>query len=361
MRVTFVLPVVPPLAGGIKVVFRYSNELARRGHTVSIVFPAQMATLPPDEWLGLKSRLRMVKHAFLRWRQGHPVEWFDLDPQVRFLELPNLQDHYLPEADILIATSWHTARWVNAASLRRGLKFYFIQHYEAVMGPNAEVDATWKMPLRKIVIASWLKELSEQKFGEPIYDLVVNGVDLAEFYNEHKIYHSPQRIGMMYHTAEWKGIPDGIRAFELARAKHPDIRLVMFGVYPPEIPLADYMKFHLKPYGESLRQLYCSFNIFLSPSWTEGNQAPPMEAMACQCAVVATNVGGIPDYTLPGETALVSPPKEPERLAENLVTLLDDPAKLERISQAGYHKIREFSWENATRKIIAAFERALRE
>ena len=55
-----------------------------------------------------------------------------------------------------------------------------------------------------------------------------------------------------------------------------------------------------------IRNIYNSCDVFLSPSWAEGSQAPPMEAMACGCAVLATNVGGIPDYAIAGETAAVS-------------------------------------------------------
>ncbi len=81
-----------------------------------------------------------------------------------------------------------------------------------------------------------------------------------------------------------------------------------------------------------------------------------MEAMACKCAVVATNVGAIPDYTIPGETALVSPPRKPEFLAENISYLLNDEDRLKRISDAGYRYIKQFTWEKATDE----FERVLK-
>lgn len=362
MYVTFVLPVVPPLAGGNRVVFEYGNQLVDMGHEVSIVFPAQSADRRYDEWFGLKSKLRVVKHGLMRMIQGKAIEWFDLRKEVRFVEVPNLLERHIPDADIIVATFWSTAPWVNGYSERKGRKFYLIQHYEAeIMGPKEMVDATWRMPLRKIVIARWLKDLAEREFGEKIYELITNGVNFDHFFNENKVFNIPRRIGMMYHPAYWKGISDGIKAFEIAREKHPEIRLVMFGVYRPDFFLPDYVEFHHKPYGESLRRLYCSLDIFLSPSWTEGCQLPPMEAMSCQCALVATDVGGVPDYTVPGETALVSPPRKPELLAENIIALLDDPERLQQISLAGYRKIREFTWQKAAKKLEAAFLRSLQE
>lgn len=358
MRITFILPVVPPLTGGTKVVFQYCNHLVTRGHTVNLVFPAQLMDQDPYVWFGAKARLRVVKHDFMRRRQGQPFDWFPLDTRVRVCEVPGLQEKHIPDAEIIVATQWTTAPWVNGYAPRKGKKFYLIQHYEAVMGPQDRVDATWRMPLRKIVIATWLQELAESKFGAPPYAMIMNGFDFREFYNDHKLYHAPRRVGMMYHHEPWKGIPDGLRAVELARQKHPDLSLILFGVYAPAVSLPDYAEFHLRPFGEQLRKLYCSFDIFLSPSWSEGSQAPPLEAMACQCAVVATNVGGIPDYALSEETVLTAPPQQPEKLALQLIRLLDDERLLQRISTAGSLHIRQYTWERSAGELEAAFQRA---
>ncbi len=52
---------------------------------------------------------------------------------------------------------------------------------------------------------------------------------------------------------------------------------------------------------------------------------PPMEAMACGCAIVATNSRGILEYAIHEENALLSEPKCPEKLAESLIRVLSDP------------------------------------
>ena len=80
-----------------------------------------------------------------------------------------------------------------------------------------------------------------------------------------------------------------------------------------------------------------------------------MEAMACGCAVVATKVGGIPDYAVAGETALVVEPHEPAAVAAALGRLLDDHALLRQIAAAGQTHIRQFTWDRATDQ----FEKAL--
>jgi glycosyltransferase involved in cell wall biosynthesis len=82
----------------------------------------------------------------------------------------------------------------------------------------------------------------------------------------------------------------------------------------------------------------------------EGLKMPPMEAIACKCAVVATNVGAISDYTITGETALVVPLRKPELLAKNIILLIENEEKMKNLSEVGHKYIKKFTWEKATSK-----------
>lgn len=340
--------------GGNRVIYEYGNHLQKLGHEVIHIVPFEKFDYPLSPLKRLELFLRKRFYYRSKFKTVKPFdskpEWFPL--QAQQIEVPDLSEEYIPDADIVIATAWDTAEWVNSYSAKKGSKFYFVQHHETWGGPVQRVDSTWKLPLKKITIASWLKDEIEQKFHEKVYGVIINGINFEQFYNENKIYHQPRRIGMLYHQLEWKGVKDGLAAFALARQIFPEIKLVLFGVdqtKPGEIPFE--IEFHHNPDQEALRKIYCSLDIFLSPSWSEGCQLPPMEAMACKCAVVATNVGGIPDYTLPGETALTAPPHQPKILAHQLITLLRDEKALKHFSEAGYNKIREFTWEKATKSL----------
>ncbi len=361
MRITFVIPFIA-LTGGIKVPMEYGNQLHDMGHDVTFVYPRE-SPYPKaisGKGLDMKERLRKLKAEMRFWisrlLNKSELRWFDL--RVRLIRVPDLSEKYIPDGDIIMAVDWTTAEWVNSYRESRGKKFHLIQHYETWSGPKDRVDATWRMPLNKIVISSWLKDFAEGNFGQRVFGPLIHGVDFKQFYNDDKTYNRDKRVGMLYHGLDWKGVPDGIKAFEIAREKFPSIQLVMFGLKRGD-NVPEHVEFHENPSQEELRQLYCSCDIFVCPSWTEGCQLPPMEAMACQCAVVATNVGGIPDYTVPGETALVSPPRKPHALAQNLIRLLEeDESELRCISLAGYQKIREFTWEKAAKQLEFFFQTA---
>jgi len=76
-------------------------------------------------------------------------------------------------------------------------------------------------------------------------------------------------------------------------------------------------------------------DVFVLPSESEGFGRVLVEAMAMGRPVVATDVGGIPEIVLDGETGLLVTPADPGALADAVRALLDDPARAARLGAAG--------------------------
>jgi glycosyltransferase involved in cell wall biosynthesis len=81
--------------------------------------------------------------------------------------------------------------------------------------------------------------------------------------------------------------------------------------------------------------------------------------MACRCALVTSDNGGCLDYAINGKTALVSPPRDIDRLSENIIRLMDDKKLLESISQNGQKKIYELDWHESCEQLVGFFEKSL--
>ena len=362
MKITFIIPFIV-LTGGIKAPMEYANQLHDLGHHVILIYPRESPYLQfaKGQRHTVRSSLAKLRGEIRYWASKlsgrNELRWFDL--RAKLIRAPDLSERYIPDGDIVVAVDWTTAEWVNKYGENKGKKFYLIQGYEIWSGPKDRVEATWTMPLEKIVISSWLKKIAEKKFGQKVHGPLIHGVDHKQFYNDNKVYNKDKRIGMMYHDLELKGVSDGIKAFEIAKEQFPNIQLVMVGVKRPRSGIPSYVEFHANPSPAEMRKIYCSCDIWLCPSRMEGGAMTPQEAMACKCAVVTTNVGAVLDYAVPGETALVSPPNDPEALARNLIRLLSNEEELKRISIAGYEKIKEFTWEKAAKQMESFFYAAL--
>ncbi len=349
--VAFLLPgscEVP--VGGVKVALEYANALARRGWYVRVVMPfvrdrEAVERLRASRWRSLRKRARFLAR---RWRRSYlSAGWFEVDERVEMRFVLTPEARHLPPADAWVATSWRTAGWVAGYA---GARLYLIQHLETWDGPEAEVLATWKLPLRKVVIARWLESVARELGEEAVY--VPNGIDFGAFGMDlPPESRAPGRVLMLYHKADWKGSADGIAAIVAARREHPGLEAVLYGV--PERPssLPGWMGYERQPPQARLRELYNWAAVFLAPSWTEGWGLPGSEAMACGCAVVATDIGGHREFAREGETALLAPARDPGALARQLLRLLRDPALRVDLARRGQAAIQRFRWEPSVGKL----------
>jgi len=101
-------------------------------------------------------------------------------------------------------------------------------------------------------------------------------------------------------------------------------------------------------------------DLFVLPSLYEGFGIVLVEAMAAGKPVVATRVGGIPEVVVDGKTGILAPPKEPKRIAEAIITLLQDKAQAQKMGQAGHKRaIEHFGLEAMMNKIHHLYEELL--
>ena len=81
--------------------------------------------------------------------------------------------------------------------------------------------------------------------------------------------------------------------------------------------------------------------------------------MAAGCAVVATNVGCIPDCTIPGETALVIEPGDVRGMVESVCRLIENPERIRQLSRRGRDYIQQFTWDRAASQLYEIFVNAV--
>jgi glycosyltransferase involved in cell wall biosynthesis len=270
------------------------------------------------------------------------------------LWVPTLSSRFIPDGDVVLATAWATAEWIAGYPASKGDKYYLIQSWETWDGPEDRVRATWTAPLKKIVIARWLRDIADELGVECSY--IPNGIDSGQFGLDKPIEsRDPNHVMMLYHSHPVKGSADGLAALSLVAKEATNLQVTLFGISVPDTPLPRWIHYHRLPRQSDLRKWYNQSSIFLSPSRTEGWPLPPAEAMLCGVALVATDIGGHREYAVHGETALLSPARAPEKLAENVLRLMRHPELRTKIAHQGHECIRQCSWTRA----VDSFENLL--
>jgi alpha-maltose-1-phosphate synthase len=103
-------------------------------------------------------------------------------------------------------------------------------------------------------------------------------------------------------------------------------------------------------------QLLSHATAFVCPSLYEPLGIVNLEAMACGTAVVASEIGGIPEVVADGETGLLVPPDDPYALAKALNELAGAPERAEAMGRAGRERaIAQFDWTTIAAQTAALY------
>lgn len=340
--------------GGVGVVYHYANHLVAHGHSVTVLHVAR------NRWPNLRDgrprrQLEEFVGAYRSVRRGAPesVSWLQIDPAIDMRYAPKLAARDVPDGDAVIATGWQSADGVAGLPSSKGVPCYLIQHHETWSGSERRVDATWRLPMRRIFIAPWLYRRALEMGLEDSHR-VPGAIDTNKFHVVRPLDDRPKRVAMLWSEWAWKGGAEGVAALVEARSSVPDLEAVLFGAGPRPADLPGWIEYEQNPPQDKLvEEIYNGSSIYLCPSHAEGWHLPPAEAMASGCAVVSTDIDGVADYAIAGETALLSAPRGAEGLAANLVRLLTNAPERLRLAEAAHRHIQQFTWERSTNELEA--------
>lgn len=352
MNITFVLLGLPkhPI-GGVKMVFEYANRFVLRGHEVSIVFNC----LPgAKRYWWIPKYLSHLCYEFFVW---YYPKWFKLSPKIhKICAYTGINDKEIPDADFVCATAVGTANDVAKLSIAKGKKIYFIQDFENWGNRTADVvKETYQLGMKNIVIAKWLETIVEDSGADCI--LIPNGIDFDVFNIDIPIVSRKKNtIAMLYHKQIHKGSAYGIKALKILKKRYPELQATLFGVpkRPKDLPV--WISYIQNATQDQLRKVYNQTKIYLCPSIKEGFGLTGAEAMACGCAYVASDYGGVHEYAVDGRNVLLSLPKDVNGLVKHISYLFDHDDERIKLAEQGYEDIQRLDWN----KSVALFEDALK-
>jgi phosphoheptose isomerase len=178
-----------------------------------------------------------------------------------------------------------------------------------------------------------------------------------------------------------KGVDNAIRGFAHLLKQHSlPVRLLIVGgeaempdpqltpeisrlqTIAQELGVASQVTFVGQRGREVLKYYYSAADVFVTTPWYEPFGITPVEAMACGTPVIGADVGGIKFTVKDGETGYLVPPNEPERLADRLLHLLENPQLMSLFGRQAIRRSQEhFTWQKVTSAVAALYEDVLAE
>ncbi len=216
------------------------------------------------------------------------------------------------------------------------------------------------------VISNWLRERAK-KFGyQGEISLVPNGTSL-KCKEIKKLRRNKNRkiILTISRLVEKNGLEDLIKAMKLIN--YPPVRLLIIGSGPLRKSLENLVKkLNLESKVEFLGKIshkkiwdyYSQADVFVRPSLSEGFGNVFIEAMAAGVPVVATPVGGIPDFLKDKETGWFCKVKNPQSIAETVKYILDNKNQKEvrRVAVNAEKMIEKgYTWDIVAKKMKNIF------
>lgn len=343
-------------SGGRKIIYSYANYLAAKGNDVKITFIAD-APYHRRRFNKLAEIKHIINYVHVKSKQKR-VTWYPLSNKITLetaLVLKDAVKNNGSEKIIFTDFSFPISYQEHIGNLTDNM-FYFIQHDEAVYARESIVRDAWKLNIKKIVVASWLKNEIE-KYSDQVY-LVKNYTEVEKFYLTTPFSKRGKVVSMIYHTLPAKGTSDGLQAMKVIKEKIPDTTMILFGTpdRPKELP-DDYVYYKCADSDLLRESVYNQSRVFIMPSLKEGWGLVATEAMACGAALVSTYNGGVDDFAINRETALLSEPKDYQALAKNTIELLDSPALNKKIAGNGRLEVNKLLFQNSALN----FEKILKE
>lgn len=163
-----------------------------------------------------------------------------------------------------------------------------------------------------------------------------------------------------------KGLADLFAAFDLVHRRHPAARLHIVGGGPfaeiyramvAELPCHAAVRFEgskPEPFPWML-----GAEIFVLPSHADPAPLVLSEAREAGCAIVATQIDGIPELLEGGKAGILVPAKDPEALAAALSGLIADPGAIGHWRAQSQHRIDHLKIARVARETLDAYDDAI--
>lgn len=333
LEITYIM-VWTKVCGGSKIILEYANRLAKKGHKINIV--------TYDEY----------------------PDWYELSDKINFVKVPENEDieKYIPNSDVVVPTSWKCIR--KAIKANKGPVAFFEQGGSHLF----EIDRLSEIK-RKVVydrmqlppfiytVSKYSAEKIEEIYGRRS-SIIYSALESKIFYPREK-ERNENEISITIVGSEdfkFKNVGEVLEVIRELKEKY-QIKLNWITQTEPKINKEEGKNAIVNPEQKIIGDVLRNTDIYICNSEYESFGLPTLEAMTCGATVITTDTGGMRDFVIDRENALVIKHHNKEDMKEKIEMLINDKNLMHKMSQNGIATASKFNWDNT----ILSMEKYFRE
>ena len=311
------------VCGGSKIILEYANRLAKKGHKINIV--------TYDEY----------------------PDWYELSDKINFVKVPENEDieKYIPNSDVVVPTSWKCIR--KAIKANKGPVAFFEQGGSHLF----EIDRLSEIK-RKVVhdrmqlppfiytVSKYSAEKIEEIYGKSS-SIIYNALESKIFYPREKERDEKETSITIVGSEDFKfkNVGEVLEVIRELKEKY-QIKLNWITQTEPKINIKEGKNAIVNPEQKIIGDVLRNTDIYICNSEYESFGLPTLEAMTCGATVITTDTGGMRDFVIDRENALVIKHHNKEDMKEKIEMLINDKNLMHNIAQKGIITASKFNWNN---------------
>lgn len=336
MNISFILP-NGEKSGCVRSTVRLANGLIERGHEVRLL-------IYKDKFSTKKLR-PIIRNAWFKLCYPDAI---DLPRQFkgRIITFQDINQCNFNKDEIVVATGTWSCKEANKLYVNGIKKIHNIRGQ--IPWERELMREAWSEDVPKVAVATYLKQIVREICGREVSAVIPNGIDTSEYYPS---VQESQRdgIGTIFHLSRHKDPKTVLAVLRKLRKDYFDVPQRVFGVSrkPKELDRRLYVRL---PTTDKARDIYSHSIVWIMASSSEGFPNPVLEAMACGCAVIATDCGGPRDIITDGENGFIVKVGNVDEIVDKVKLLLNNPVLRRKITSKARETANKFTWENSIDK-----------
>jgi len=108
--------------------------------------------------------------------------------------------------------------------------------------------------------------------------------------------------------------------------------------------------------NNKLKEYYSATDVLILPTISEGLPKVIIEALACECPVIATNTSGNPEIIHHMKTGLLVPTKDPDAIKDAILWTMNNRKKIKQMAHNGRQLVlKEYTWKKSAKKYASLY------